>query len=294
MTDRSGGAARRRPALLARPQRLLPVLFLLALAAASLVGTRLGGLSAANPIPTAADDLRALLADASRPRVLVAFDADIGTYAEIRPAVRAAFAQLVRGGSTLSVVSYSAEGRALGLAELDRLRRGGMEEGRLLDLGFQAGVEAGLVRSVSSILPASAEGPLADAIRGAGGGIEAFDLVLVVGGVELGPRTWIEQVATRIPDVPIAAIVPTVLQPQAQPYRATGQLVALVAGVRDASAYVEQVRDDPAATTARPADRVTDQPPSAIPLVLGMLVTIVLLADAVASRWRIDAEETIG
>ena len=209
-------------------RRLLPIAFVAVMAVATLAGL---GIAAPSPAAQpAATDLHATLASIERDRVLVAFDADLGTYAEMRPAVRAALAQLIRGGATLSFVSFTAEGRALGLGELDRLRRGGMEEGRLLDLGFRSGAEAGLVASVTSVVPPAAGGALADALRAAGSGIGAFDAVLIIGGGELGPRSWVEQVATRLPNVPLVAIVPTSLQPQTLPYRATGQLAGLVAG----------------------------------------------------------------
>lgn len=286
MTDRLPGLQRIRPL-----RRLVPLAFLVALAVATVVG-----LGMADPAPTdqpAAIELHATLATIERDRVLVAFDADLGTYAEMRPAVRAAMAQLIRGGATLSFVSFTAEGRALALGELDRLRRGGMEEGRLLDLGFRSGAEAGLVASIGSVVPPAASGALADAVRAAGSGIEAFDAVLIVGGGELGPRSWVEQVATRVPDVPLLAIVPTSLQPQSIPYRATGQLAGLVAGTREGAAYVVAVRDDPDATPARVAEEITDGPPSAIPIMTGILLSVLLLAEAVASRWR-DALRSAG
>ena len=279
MTDR---LRRLRPAGSLR--RLLPIAFVAVMALATLAGF---GIAAPAPADgTAATDLHATLAGIERGRVLVAFDADLGSYAEMRPAVRAALAQLIRGGATLSFVSFTAEGRALGLAELDRLRRGGMEGGRLLDLGFRSGAEAGLVASVTSVVPPAADGALADALRAAGSGIGAFDAVLIIGGGELGPRSWVEQVATRLPDVPLLAIVPTSLQPQTIPYRATGQLAGLVAGTREGAAYVVAVRDDPSATVARVAEEITDGPPSGIPVMAGLLLTVLLLAEAVASRWR--------
>lgn len=268
-----------------------PLAFVALLAVAVVAGMQVDGPAVGTTSSTHALDLHADLGALTRARVLVAFDPDVGTYAEIRPATRAAMAQLVRGGASLAFVSYTAEGRALALGELDRLRRGGVEEGRLLDLRFEAGAEAGLVASVAEVVPAAASGALADALRADGGGLGAFDLVLIVGGTDLGPRSWIEQVATRLPDLPLVAIVPTVLGPQTIPYRVTGQLEGLVVGVREASAYVVAVRDDPGAVVAREAERVTDGPPSSLPLLAGILVTLLLFADAVASRWRDETVE---
>lgn len=273
-----------------RWRRLVPAALIVALGAAVALAPR-DAPSMATADPTGPAGLYAALSDEGRSRVLVAFDPDLGTYAEIRPAVRAALAQLVRGGGNLSFASFTAEGRAVALAELDRLRRGGVEGGRLLDLGFHAGAEAGLVAGVDRIVADEAAGALAEALRAAGGGIGAFDLVLVVGGSELGPRSWVEQVGTRLPDLPLTAIVPTILQPQTIPYRVSGQLDALVAGVREGAAYVASVRDD-ATTAAREAERVTDLPPSSLPLLAAMLATILLLAEAVATRWRGSREGT--
>lgn len=266
-------------------RRWLPAAFVLLLGILTAAGGSAGIGWPASPQP-AATELHALLGVPGRDRILVAFDADVGTYAEIRPAVRAAFAQLVRAGATLSFASFTPEGRALGLAELDRLRRGGVEPSRLLDLGFHAGAEAGLVAATTRLVPPGASGALADAVRGAGGGIAAYDAVLVIGGGDIGPRSWVEQVATRLPDTTIAAIVPTALLPQAVPYRSSGQLAALVAGVREASAYVAAVRDDPAASGAREVERVRDPGPSALPIIAAALLLLVGLADAVAGRWR--------
>ena len=82
-----------------------------------------------------------------------------------------------------------------------RLQDGGVESSRLLDLGFRAGAEAGLIAAARSAIPASARGALADGLRSDGGGLAAFDLALVVGGTDIGPRSWVEQVAPR-PDDP--------------------------------------------------------------------------------------------
>ena len=54
--------------------------------------------------------------------VVVGMDADLGTYPEIRPAVRAAFDDLLARGASLAFVSVTVEGRAIAAAELARLR----------------------------------------------------------------------------------------------------------------------------------------------------------------------------
>lgn len=268
----------RRPGRLT-PARLAPLALLVLLGAAVLLrpGDDGGALLLANPDRARADELQAAFAALPEaPLVLVGLDADLGTYPEIRVAVRAALADLLARDARLAVVSFTPEGRAIAGAELDRLRRDGVGADQLLDLGFIAGAEAGMVRAVTAIVPAGAEGSIADALREADAGMAAFGLVLVVGGTELGPRTWVEQVGTRLPSLPIAAIVPTFAQPELAPYLRTGQLVALLATLRDGAAYVADVGGG--------GDAAPDQVPSALAMLLGMLVALGALGRSVAAN----------
>ncbi len=289
MTDRRSPAIR---ALRRIGPRLAPLTLIAVIVIGVVVGS-VGGLRLGAPRSAAAWAFQAALDGAvARGRVLVAFDPDIGTYAEIRPAVRAALAQLAAHGASLSFISFSPEGRALAVAELDRLGRGSVQASHLLDLGFRAGAEAGLIGAVRSAIPDAASGALADGLRADGGGVAAFDMTLVVGGTEIGPRSWVEQVAPRVPQLRALAIVPTVLEPLAAPYARSGQLAALLATTRDAAAYVDLVRGDPT-VAGRPATTISDLPPAALPILLGMLLTLGALADAIAARFRrpTDGEE---
>ena len=257
--------------------RVIAPFALLALLAAAVVLPNLAPpLSLANPDRTSVAGFRAALAALPEdPLVLVAFDADFGTYPEIAYATRSVLDDLVQQGASLAVVSYSPEGRALASAELERLRRGGLGDDRLLDLGYRSGVEAALVQSVTSVVPASATGPVAVRIRG--GGIDAFGAALIVGGSDLGPRIWVEQVATRTPELPLLAIAPTFLWPELQPYLASGQLAGLLGTLRDGVAYGADSDDGNAAVAA-------DRPPSALAMLLGMLVAIGVLLEATGGR----------
>jgi hypothetical protein len=215
-----------------------------------------------------------------RPLVLVAMDPDLGTYPEIRPATRAAFDDLLRRGARLAFVSYSPEGRAIAVAEQRRLLDSGALAGSVLDLGFVSGSEAGLVSTVTKILPSAAEGPMADAIRERGGGMTAFSLALVVGGTEIGARSWVEQVGSRVPELPVMAIAPTFLWPELQPYLRSGQLVGLLATARDDAAFVAAViRADP-----RVGPSALEQPPAAAAMMLGMLLALTVLGVSLLRR----------
>lgn len=203
--------------------------------------------------------------------VLVAYDADLGTYAEIRAASRAALADLAAHGAQLAIVSFTPEGRAIAAAELDRIARQGGRSA-LTDLGFVAGSEAGMVRGVSSIVPAAAGGSTVDAIRKRGGGIGAFDLVLVVSGSDISARSWVEQVGARLPNLRMVAIAPTFLDPELEPYLRSGQLTALLATLREGVAYAEAVG---AGSVANPGPIARP-----LPMLVGMLVALAVLAES--------------
>jgi hypothetical protein len=261
----------------ARLRRSAPaLLLLLVLAVASLLSGSTGGLRLASPDRSHVDQLRRAIGGLpSGALVLIAFDADLGTYAEIRATTRAAIADLAAHGARLAMVSFTPEGRAIAAAERDRLARAG-GAGLPADLGFVAGSEAGLVRSIESIVPSAVQGDLADAIRQRGGGIGAFDMVLVVSGSDMSARSWVEQVGTRLPQLPIVAIAPTFLDPELEPYLRSGQLTALLATLREGVAYAEAIS----------AGSASGRGPVAgpLPMLVGMLAALAVMAEAAFRR----------
>ena len=208
---------------------------------------------AADAMETALDALP------SASSVLVGFDPDLGTYAEVRPTVRALFADLLDRGARLDVVSLTAEGRALGIAERDRLVRGGAEEAALRDLGFVAGAEAGLVELAQELG-------------------EQYDTIVVVGGNDLGPRSWVEQVVPRVGEVSVLAITPVVLLPEVRPYLAAGQLDAALTTPREGAAYR-------AALELGGAPPMTEgREPATLAILVGMLAAVGVLGQALGAR----------
>ena len=257
-------------------RRLLPsVGLLLVLAIASLLPTTGDAFRLANPDKTRADQLRAVIAalppDAL---VLVGFDPDLGTYAEIRTTVRSALVDLMAHGARLAFISFTPEGRALAAAELDRLRRQGMGAS-IGDLGFTAGAEAGLVHAVTDVVPTDSAGSVVDSIRTRGRGMSAFNLVLVVSGGDLSARSWIEQVRPRLPALSLVAIAPTFLEPELVPYLRSGQLRGLIATVRDGVSYSEAV---PVGTVA------PGRPIAPLPMLVGMLLALGVMVGSVLRR----------
>lgn len=267
-------------------------LLLVLLAAAILLRPGEGaGLRLADPDRTSTDEIvSAFQSLPGRAMVLVGMDGDLGTYPEIRPAVRAAMDDLLRRGDRLAFISFSPEGRALASAEQQRLLEAGALRDAILDLGYVTGVEAGMVRSVTDLLPRGASGPFAEAVRAGGGGMAAFSLVLVVSGSDLTARSWVEQVGSRLPELPLVAIAPTFAQPELEPYHRTGQLAGLLATVRDDAAFTSAVIEaDPRVGPSR-----IEAAPSSAAMLLGMLVALgfllVSLAGALA-RPRASEEQ---
>lgn len=257
--------------------RLAPLALVAALAVAWQL-PEAAWLRLAAPDAAVADRMTATLDSlGEEPRVLVGFDADIGTYAETRPTVRALLADLLARDARLAFVSLTAEGRALATAELARFGREEANPTRLLDLGFIPGAEAGLVDLTRGIrLPGDGDGAFAGEVSA--GGIGAFDAVLVIGGNDLGPRSWIEQVAPRIGEIPFVAVTPTVLLPEVQPYLAGGALRAVLGTPRDGAAYRESL-------DLGNLGRLTDPTePRPLPLLFGMLVAIGALGQALGAR----------
>jgi hypothetical protein len=209
--------------------------------------------------------------------VMVGFDPDLGTYAEIRPTVRALVADLLDRGTDLAFVSLTPEGRALGSIELARLASAGVDADRFTDLGFRTGAEAALLELARDPLAGSEPSGAAAGVL-AQSGLEGLALAIVIGGNDLGPRSWIEQVRTRAPTLPIAAVTPTVLLPELTPYLETGQLDGLLGTVGDGAAYRSQLAAGPGTAASG-----VDTGPAPLALLAGMLLAIVILAQSAAA-----------
>ncbi len=240
-----------------------PALLLVALALAMLPTTNLLRLAGA---PQAAEGVNELLGElAPGSLVLVGFDPDLGTYAEIQPTVRTLLADLIARETRLAFVSLTPEGRALAVAERERLLADGVAPQRVADVGFLPGAEAALVRLADDI--DGDEGALVTAL-----GDEPIALGLIVGGNDIGPRSWVEQFQPRVEAIPLMAVAPAVLLPELAPYLESGQLRALLATPRDGAAYRDSTDVGP----------VAGPPPLAI--LIGLLAAIGALGLAVVTR----------
>jgi len=248
-----------------------PILLLVVLAAAGLVPS---GLDIADPGSKAVDELRIVLAELDDgAAVLVGFDPDVGTYAEIRPTVRMLLAELAGRGIDVSIVSLTPDGRALALAERQRAERLAPDAQEIVDLGFIPGAEAALVALGGAIAGTS------ELASPGGASLEATDLIIVVGGNDLGPRSWVEQVQPRIDAIPVIAVTPISLLPEVEPYRQSGQLAAVIATPRDGAAYRLVADPGPFAALGD-----ADGGPPALAIVVGLLAAIGWLGETVVRR----------
>jgi hypothetical protein len=255
--------------------RLAPALLVLLLAVAVAAGPGSTGLT--NPAAATGDLAGALDELPDDAVVLVGFDPDLGTYAELRPTVRALLADLLDRGARLALVSLTPEGRALAIAERARMVRAGADPDRLVDLGFVPGAEAALValaRSLDEPPAGGIVGGLTDPIAA-----EEVALGVVIGGNDLGPRSWVEQLRPRVGPLALVAVAPSVLLPELQPYLGSGQLDALLATPRDGAAYRASV--DPGGSAAALA---RDTGPSSLAILVGLLVAIAVLGAGVGAR----------
>jgi len=267
--------------------RLAPGLLVLVLAAALVAGSGpRPGLELANPAALSGDLARVLDGVPDDGLVLVGFDPDLGTYAEVRPTVRALLADLLDRGARLAIVSLTPEGRALAVAERARMLRSGAEAARLIDLGFVPGAEAALVALARELTDASTDG----IVPGLPETIASEEAVmgLVIGGNDLGPRSWVEQFQPRTDPIPLVAVAPSVLLPELRPYLASGQLAALLATPRDGAAYRATIDLGTAAAG------LVEEGPAPLAIVVGLLAAIGVLGAGVGARLAGGLRQTRG
>jgi len=235
----------RRPiGLGAGPRRVLNAALLLALLVPTLLP--FAPLQAAPPVPPAVTDaVRAIDELPPGAPVLVAFDYDAAVAGDLQPVAEAFLQQLTGHGLRVIAVSTQPEGASLADMAIDRALAAHPEARygqSVVNLGYVAGDEAA-VRALSASVPLAAPADCrtgapsstALALEGVGPARE-LPLVVVLARDLVALRRWLEQTATPY-GVPVLAGVPTPAGLAAEPYRASGQLRGVVAGVAGAAAY---------------------------------------------------------
>ena len=228
----------------AGPRRVLNLALLLALLVPIL--WPLAPLQVAPPVPAAVVDAVGAI-DALPPGVpvLVAFDYGPALAGDLQPVAEAYLQQLIGHGLRVLAVSTQPEGAPLADMAIDRVLAAHPEARygqSVVNLGYVAGDEAA-VRALSMNVPSAAPADYrtgapsttARALEGVGGAHE-LPLIVVVARDLPALRRWIEQTATPY-GTPLVAGLPAVAGLAAEPYRASGQLRGVVAGVAGAAAY---------------------------------------------------------
>ncbi len=175
--------------------------------------------------------------------VLVAFEYDAGLAGEMQPVAEAYLHHLLDREALVLVVSTQPEGAALADMALDRVlpAHSARYGEQVLNLGYVPGGEAAvraLATSLKVVPTEWREGrPIADfpVVEGTGGARE-MALIVVLGRDLLSVQRWIEQVGAPY-GTPLVAGVPALAEPTLGPYRVTGQLRGVVAGLGGAAAY---------------------------------------------------------
>ncbi len=179
------------------------------------------------PVAAAAAAVEALPPAAT---VLVACEYDASVAGDLQPVAEAYLRHLLRRGARVLLVSTEPEGATLAGMVLDQASG----EGTALNLGYVAGGDAA-VRALASSVPMAVGAPGAQSLQGVGGATE-MPLVVVLGRDLPALRRWIELAGLREGGRLLAGL-PAQAGPAAEPYRASGQLQGVVAGVGDAAAY---------------------------------------------------------
>jgi hypothetical protein len=218
----------------------------LILAAAVAIGVMLppGTLGASTPSAPEVNALYSTIESlAARATVLVSFDYDPATDAEMRPLAQAVISHLMRQKARLLVMSLFPQGPALADAVIGPLATQNIYSYGLdyVHLGFLPGDEAALAAldaPLSEVFAADfVQGrPLSTFAVSRSATLAAVDLVVEISGDENGVRRWVEQVQSR-QHVPLAAATSAVAMPLAYPYLQSGQIAGLASGLPAAAQY---------------------------------------------------------
>ena len=177
--------------------------------------------------------------------VLVAFEYDASLAGELQPIAEAYLHQLLTQRLQVLLVSTEPEGPALAEMALDRVlpaHTSARYGQTVLNLGYVAGGEAavrGLATNMMDLVRADyRQGlPLQDlAITAGVTGVRELPLIVVLGRDLVVVQRWVEQVTTPY-GTRLVVGVPALVEPVIGPYRATGQLQGIVAGLSGAAAY---------------------------------------------------------
>ncbi len=240
---------------------------------------RFPGLSVTSSVQALHDRIENLPSGAN---ILVSFDFNPGTKAELEPQARAILRHAFKRRLTVLVLGLWPDGWGMTqriVRDCAATAKLPVKEGRdFILLGSQLGdlnVSLGLGQDIAAVFPRDARGiPLADIpplrhIRT----LKDMHLIVSLGAGEPGPVTWVMFAGDRY-RIPMAAGTTSGNVSALQPYVQGGQLLGLVSGMKGAAEYEMLTKEDGSAT--RGMDSLT--------LGAFLLIGLVLLANV--NDWR--------
>jgi hypothetical protein len=274
--------------------RVLYLLLALALLAGLLVPQISAPLQTAAPTAPGASELSEAVAGlTSDDVVLVAYEWGAQRSAELRPLEQAVMQRLAANKVKLILVSTDLQGSLLSFDQRENLRAAGYNiepDGREFGgrdyvlLGYRPGGELAL-RSIARDLRAelrsdfngqdATQGLLASNIES----IRDVSMILVMADQPQDVQSWMEQVRSAAPEVPIAFLLPQEAQPLVQPYLALDGVYHL-AGLPGALAFGVQSPGADQAALARSAGQLS------LAIVMFVALLLVGAVGAAISRAR--------
>ncbi|UCC61835.1 MAG: hypothetical protein JSV36_13695, partial [Anaerolineae bacterium] len=181
--------------------------------------------------------------------VIVAFDYNPATAAELSLQARAVIDHLMRRGVRIMGISLYPEGAALAWDVLDELaaEQGYVYGENYIHLGYLPNQPASVRHFLNSGPTGEGQSDYQSglpvnqyAVAQGVTDLSSVDLVVELAGDASTLRTWIEQITAQA-DRPVVAGVSAATAPYARPYLNSGQLRALLVGVPGAAEYEAQL-----------------------------------------------------
>lgn len=190
--------------------------------------------------------------------MLMSIDYSIGGAPDVHPQAEAIFKHAMRKNLKVVFVAFVTEGVEFGNQMIIAAEATGKKYGQdFVNLGFAPGVEVAISafgQDIYKPFPKDVRGNVAQDLPIMKGLKTAADFKLITEyatGIP-GPAEWIRQVQTRY-KTPLACGVVTMMGPQTEAYYQSGQLVALLSGLRSAAEYEVAMKAPGSATAAMDA-----------------------------------------
>ena len=230
-------------------ERVLYIALLVALVAALIAPMVTEPLQKPPQVASAAPLLQQISKLSAQDVVLVGYEWDARRISELQPLEQAILGQLIDQRVKMILVSTNSQGTLLSYNLRDRLEQAGYQGGGLeyILLGYKPGGETAL-----RLLSQDFRGALSSDFQGndaAAGGLangigtnkplqslKDLSMVIVLADDPVDVQSWMEQIHSSAPNLPIAFLLPTESSPIIQPYTQI-QNVYYLAGGRGALAY---------------------------------------------------------